>query len=67
LWLRNHKVTVSSKHDQVRIDGVPHNFSRPAFAAGVVNGGDEITERHQPFRVIGFHAMTISGEPMRAL
>ena len=61
LCSRNDKELVSSKCNNVRIDGEPHNTLRPAFAAGAVNGHDEITERQCLLLVIGFYDALILG------
>jgi len=60
LLLTNLKAPASSELDQVRIDGAPHNFCRPAFATGVINGRNEITKCHLPFSMIGFHEVKLS-------
>jgi hypothetical protein len=57
--LGNHKVPVTTKGDDVRIDGEPHKAARPAFSTGLVNGCDKCPER-QSFLVIGLHGRTIS-------
>src|SRR2546423_2559196 len=51
---RNHKAPLSSKHYHLRIDGEPHNGSRPALTTSGVNGRDEIAEC-QALLLIGFH------------
>ena len=58
---------VSSKRNNVRIDGEPHNAPGSAYAADAVNGRDEITERQRLLLAIGFHGIKISGETARAL
>jgi hypothetical protein len=58
---RNNKTIVSSKLNQVRIDGEPHNPFGLLFAVGGVNGRDEITKRQRLLLVIDLHGMRIGG------
>jgi hypothetical protein len=55
------------KHNDVGIDGEPHDSSSPATPADAVNGLDEFAERQCLLLVTGFHAMKISREALRAL
>ena len=41
---RNHEASLSSKLNQVRVDGEPNNSSDPSFTPGVVLGHDEFTK-----------------------
>jgi hypothetical protein len=58
---------VSSKLNQVRIDGEPHNPFGFLSAAGGVNGRDQITKRQWLLLVIDLHGMKIGRETARAL
>jgi hypothetical protein len=51
----------------VGINGEPDDSPGSAIAADAVNGLDKIAERQYVLLVIGFHAMTISWEALRAL
>jgi hypothetical protein len=64
---RNNKAIVSSKLNQMRIDGGPHNSFGFLSAAGVVNGRDQITKRQWLLLVIEHHGMRIGRETARAL
>ncbi len=64
---RNNKAIVSSKLNQVRIDGEPHNPFGLLFAVGGVNGRDEITKRQRLLLVIDLHGLNIGQETARAL
>ena len=50
----------SQNADKARIDSEPRHFSRPAFAAGVVNARDKITKCQRLLLVIGFHDIHIN-------
>jgi hypothetical protein len=56
-----------SKHNDAGINGEPDDSSGRAIPADAVNGLDEITKCQSLFFMIGFHAMTISRETVRAL
>src|ERR1035438_1213438 len=55
--LKNHKAIVSSKFNQVRIDGQPHNPSGFAFAPSVIDARDEFTKRQASLPAIGSHGL----------
>ena len=61
--LRNHKALLSSKLNQVRLDGEPHNPSGLVFAMGVVNTRDELTKRQRLLLMIDLHGMNIGKKP----
>ena len=56
-----------SEHNDVGINGQPNDSSTSAIPADAVNGLDEIPKRQCLLFVIGFHAMTVSREALRAL
>jgi len=63
---------MSSKLNQVRIDGEPHNPFGLLFAVGGVNDRDQITKRQCTKRqwlllLIDHHGMSIGRETVRAL
>jgi hypothetical protein len=63
----NHKVIASSKLNQVRINGEPHNPFGLVFAAGVVNARDELTKRQCLLLLIGFHDPRLGQATVRVL
>jgi hypothetical protein len=58
---------VSSKLNQVYIDGELHNPFGVLSAAGVVNGHDELTKRQVFLPAIGFHDTRLGPIAARAL
>jgi hypothetical protein len=50
---------VPAKRHYVRIDGEPHDATRPLFPADFVDRSDEIAER-QSLLVLGFHGRRIT-------
>ncbi len=65
--LRNHKASLSSKLNQVRLEGEPHNPAGLVFVVGVVNARDELAQRQRLLLVIGLHDMNIGRETAWAL
>jgi hypothetical protein len=63
----NNKAIMSSKLNQVRIDGEPHNPFGLLFAVGGVNARDELTKLQWLLLVIDHHGMRIGRETARAL
>ena len=65
---RNNKAIGSSKLNQMHIDGEPHNPVGLLFAAGGVNGRDQITRRQRlllVLLVIDLHGRRIEREAKR--
>ena len=60
LCLNNHIPVAPLKLDQVRVESEPQNSSGSAFATGVVNGRDQITERQRLLLVMGLHQLRMS-------
>jgi hypothetical protein len=54
---RNHKVLLSAKLNQVRLDGELHNSFGFALAPDIVNMRDEFAECQESLPVIGFHSL----------
>ena len=65
--LRNHKAIVSSKLNEVRLDGESHKPSGLVFAVGVGNARDEFTKRQRLLLVIDLHGKRMGRETARAL
>jgi hypothetical protein len=51
----DYEALLSRELNEVRIDGQPQNSSRPANAAGAINGRDQITKHQCLLLLIGFH------------
>jgi len=63
----NHDAVLSAKLDPMGFDGKLHHPAGFAFAADVVNAGDEFAKRPGYLRGIIFHACSVNQETARRL
>jgi len=57
-----HEALLSSKLDQVRVDGEPYQSTGPASTPGVVRGADELPKRQRFLPAMRFHRLEYSPE-----